>query len=331
MPIKLASRSRSLMGAAVATWVAASVMTVHAQDAWPAKAVKIVVPSTAGSTPDRLTRMFAERLAKKWGQPVIVDNKAGATTMIGGDIVAKAAPDGYTLLSAFTPFVQVPALFKKVPYDAERDFIPIIQTVESEVIFVVRADSPFRTMRDFIAAAKVPGAGMSYGSFGSGSTFHIYGETLKKSTGMPLIHVPYKGEVPALTDLLGGQLTSTFASVGTSLGFLRSGRLRALGIVATKRSKIVPDVPTFVELGAPPPNVAGWFGFLAPAGTPASVVRKIAADVRETLDQPDVVATLREQGLEPIATTPEAFKDRIRHDLSEWKKLLAEVGIDPAD
>ncbi|CAN7587788.1 Bug family tripartite tricarboxylate transporter substrate binding protein [Variovorax paradoxus] len=304
---------------------------VAAQATWPSKTVKFVVPSNAGGSPDRVTRLIAERLARKWKQPTIVENKAGATSIIGTDFVAKSAPDGYTLLSTFTSFVQVPALFKKVPYDTERDFTPVTQTVAVDVLFLVKADSPYKTLPDFAAAAKTAKPPLSYGSFGNGSSFHIYGEKLAKGLGVDLTHVPYKGELPSTSDLLGGQIDSAFASVGTALPFLKDGRLRALGVASGKRSKAVPDVSTLAEQGVGLPDLMGWFGILAPAGTPEPVIQKVAADVHEILAQPDVVKVLRDQGLEPVASTPQAFGARVRSDLTQWKRLLPEVGITPSD
>ncbi|WP_028602152.1 Bug family tripartite tricarboxylate transporter substrate binding protein [Ottowia thiooxydans] len=302
-----------------------------AQQAWPTRPVKFVVPSNAGGSPDRVTRLLAERLSKKWGQPTIVENKAGATSIIGTDFVAKSPADGYTMLSTFTSLVQVPALFKRVPYDTERDLVAVTQTVAVDVLFLVRADSPYKTLQDFAAAAKTAKPPLSYGSFGNGSSFHIYGEKLKQSMGVDLTHVPYKGELPSTTDLLGGQLNSSFASVGTALPFLTDGRLRPLGVASTKRSPVLPDVPTLTELGMNMPDLVGWFGVLAPAGTPAPIIQKVAADIREILTQPDVVKILRDQGLEPVASSPEAFQRRLNDDLVQWKKLLPEVGIKPAD
>lgn len=302
-----------------------------AQPAWPTRAVKFVVPSNAGGSPDRVSRLLAERLSKKWGQPTVVENKAGATSIIGTDFVAKSPADGYTMLSTFTSLVQVPALFKRVPYDTERDLVAVTQTVAVDVLFLVRADSPYKTLQDFAAAAKTAKPPLSYGSFGNGSSFHIYGEKLAQSMGVDLTHVPYKGELPSTTDLLGGQLSSSFASVGTALPFLNDGRLRPLGVASTKRSPVLPNVPTLGELGMNMPDLVGWFGVLAPAGTPAPIIQKVAADIREILTQPDVVKILRDQGLEPVASSPEAFQRRLNDDLVQWKKLLPEVGIKPAD
>jgi tripartite-type tricarboxylate transporter receptor subunit TctC len=323
-------RSMSALGAS-ALLLATLAGPLAAQPAWPTRTVKFVVPSNAGGSPDRVTRLLAERLSKKWGQPTIVENKAGATSIIGTDFVAKSPADGYTLLSTFTSLVQVPSLFKRVPYDTERDLVAVTQTVAVDVLFLVRADSPYKTLKDFAAAAKLAKPPLSYGSFGNGSSFHIYGEKLAQSMGIDLTHVPYRGELPSTSDLLAGQLHSSFASVGTALPFLTDGRLRPLGVASTKRTPVLPDVPTLSELGVNMPDLVGWFGVLAPAGTPAPIIKKVAADIREILTQPDVVKTLRDQGLEPVASSPEAFQRRLHGDLAQWKKLLPEVGINPAE
>jgi tripartite-type tricarboxylate transporter receptor subunit TctC len=298
---------------------------------WPTKTVKFIMPSAAASSPDRLTRILAEQLSKKWNQSVIVENKPGATSMLGTDFVAKSAPDGYTLLSTFTAFVQIPALIKKIPYSTEHDLIPITQLVDVETIFLVRADSPYSTLEDFVAAAKAAKVPLSFGSFGSGSSFHIYGEKLAKAKNITLTHVPYKGEALSTMDLLGGQLDSSFASVGTALPHIKSGKLRALGIVMPNRSKILPDVPTFLELNAKPPDISGWFGVLAPSGTPQNIVTKIYFDIKEILERPESLKILREQGMEPVLSSPELFSLKIHEDLIRWKQLLPEVNIQPGD
>jgi len=315
-------------------WLAAFLMLIctfaHAQN-WPTKTVKFVMPSAAASSPDRLTRMIAEQLSKKWGQSVIVENKPGATSMLGTDYVAKSAPDGYTLLSTFTSFVQIPALFKKITYNTERDLIPITQLVDVETIFLVRAESPFQTMDDFVNAAKVAKVPLSFGSFGSGSSFHIYGEKLAKAKNITLTHVPYKGEALSTLDLVGGQLDSSFASIGTAMPHIKSGKLRALGIVMPHRSKILPEVPTFLELNAKPPDISGWFGVFAPAGTPNAILIKVYLDIKEVLERPESVKIMREQGMEPILSSPEVFASKIHEDLIRWKTLLPEVNIQPGD
>ena len=298
--------------------------------AWPSKPVKIVMPSPPASSPDRYTRLLAEKLTQKWGVPVIVENKPGATAMIGTEYVAKQPADGYTLLSTFTSFVQAPILFPNAPYDPEKDFAPLTQTILAEVIMEVRADSPYKTYADLIAAAKA-GAKLSYGSFGNGSSFHIYGETVKRSAGIQMTHVPYKGEALILNDLLGGQIDVGFNSIGTALPQIKAGKVRPMAIVSATRSKALPDVPAFPELGVPKLNGGAWFGFFAPAGTPKAVVEKISADVNFFLLQPEMQKWLRDQGLEPTGMTPDQFTQFIKADLAKWRQLITELGIKPND
>ena len=298
--------------------------------AWPSKPVKIVMPSPPASSPDRYTRLLAEKLTQKWGVPVVVENKPGATAMIGTEYVAKQPADGYTLLSTFTSFVQAPILFPNAPYDPEKDFAPLTQTILAEVIMEVRADSPYKTYADLIAAAKA-GAKLSYGSFGNGSSFHIYGETVKRSAGIQMTHVPYKGEALILNDLLGGQIDVGFNSIGTALPQIKAGKVRPMAIVSATRSKALPDVPAFPELGVPKLNGGAWFGFFAPAGTPKAVVEKISADVNFFLLQPEMQKWLRDQGLEPTGMTPGEFTQFIKADLAKWRQLITELGIKAND
>ncbi len=295
----------------------------HAQ-AWPTKPVRFVMPSPPASSPDRYTRYLAERLSQKWGVPVLVENKPGATAMIGTEYVAKQPADGYTLLSTFTSYVQAPILFK-APYDPEKDFAPVTQTMLAEVIFEVRADAPYKTFAELIAAAKA--GTLSYGSFGSGSSFHIYGEEVKRAMGVSMTHVPYKGEALILTDLLGGQISAGFNSIGTALPQIKAGKIRPLALVGTTRSKALPDVPTFPELGVPKLSGGAWFGIFAPAGTPKPIVEKIAADINGFLNTPEMQKWLRDQGLEPTGMTPDQFTNFIKADLAKWRQLIGELGI----
>ena len=299
---------------------------VHAQ-AWPTKPVRFVLPSPPASSPDRYTRYLAERLAQKWGVPVVVENKPGATAMIGTEYVAKQPADGYTLLSTFTSYVQAPILFPNAPYDPEKDFAPVTQTMTAEVILEVRADSPYRSFADLIAAAKT--GNLSYGSFGNGSSFHIYGETVKRAMGVDMTHVPYKGEALILTDLLGGQITAGFNSIGTALPQIRAGKIRPLAVAAAVRSRALPDVPTFPELGIAKLNGGAWFGIFAPAGTPKPVVEKISADINFYLNTSEMQKWLRDQGLEPTGMTPDQFTQFIKSDLAKWRQMIGELGIKP--
>jgi tripartite-type tricarboxylate transporter receptor subunit TctC len=301
-----------------------------AAQAWPTRPVKIVMPSTTAGSPDRVTRLVAEKLALRWGQPVLVENRPGATTVIGTEYVARQPADGYTLLSTFTSFVQAPALLAKVPWDPERDFVPVVQLIRSEVVLLVKNDSPWKTLPEFIAAAmaaKAAGAPLNYASFGNASSFHIYGEALKRGAGIDLTHIPYKGESLSIIDLLGGQVASSFNSIGTAMPHLKSGRVRALALVGQVRSKVMPEVPTFGEAGVPRLDTSGWFGMLAPAGTARAIVEKVAADTALVLAMPEIADNLRGQGLEPTGMGPDAFARFIRDDLVRWKTLATELGI----
>jgi len=298
--------------------------------AWPTKPVKIIMPSLPAGSPDRVTRMVADKLAVRWGQPVVIEYKPGATTVIGTDFVARAPADGYTLLSTFTSLVQAPALLPKVPWDAERDFVPVVQFIRSEVVLLVRSDSPYKTLGEFIEGAKLAkarGAPLNYASFGNASSFHIYGEALKRGASIDLTHIPYKGESASILDLMSGQVVSSFNSIGTAMPHLKSGKVRPLALVGATRSKVLPEVPTFGEAGVPNLDTSGWFGMLAPTGTPRAIVDKVAADTAQILSTPEVVEVLRGQGLEPTGLGPDAFARFLREDVVRWRTLIQDLGI----
>ena len=321
--------SRALLGVLSVAALSLHVAAAQAQ-AWPTKPVKIIMPSLPAGSPDRVTRMVADKLSVRWGQPVVIDYKPGATTVIGTEVASRAPADGYTLLSTFTSFVQAPALMAKVPWDPERDFVPIVQFIRSEVVLLVRSDAPYKTLPEFIAAAKAAkaaGAPLNYASFGNASSFHIYGEALKRGAGIDLTHIPYKGEAASIVDLIGGQVVSSFNSIGTAMPHLKSGRVRALALVGAVRSKVLPEVPTFGEAGVPKLDTSGWFGMFAPAGTPRAIVDKIGADTAAVLALPEIAEALRGQGLEPTGLGPDAFGRFIREDLVRWKTLTQELGI----
>ena len=261
--------SKKILGLMCAAMVASFPLSSLAQ-AWPAKSVRIVLPGPPASSPDRITRVIAERLSKKWGQPVVVDNKPGASTRIGGEIVARAAPDGYTLLSTFVTHSTVKLLYPETPYDPVKDFVAITQYATPEVaILAVRSDSPYKSLQELAAGVKAEKpAACAMRHFGNGSSFHVYGLIVGRETGIEVLPVPYKGEALQMNDLLGGHVESSFNSVGTALPHIRAGKIRPLGIITSERSKVLPDVPTFKEMGIKGMERGGWFGFLAPAGTP---------------------------------------------------------------
>ena len=298
----------------------------HAQE-WPSRPVRIVIPSAPASSPDRLTRLIAERLSKQWGQPVIVDNRPGASTRIGAQEVARAAPDGYTLLSTFGTHTMAKLMNPDTPYDPVTDFAAITQYATPEVVMLVRSDSPYRSLSDLAAGYKTTGKPMQYGHFGNGSSFHFYGLVVGRNAGIEVVPVPYKGEALHLADLLGGHLEVSFNSVGTALPHIRSGKVRALAIVAPGRSKVLPDVPTFTELSYEGMERGGWFGFMAPAGTPPSVVEKVSRDIRAIIAEPSMTKLMRDQGIEPVTSSPKEFEKAIPMEVQQWRKLMKEFNV----
>jgi len=324
-----ASRRRALsIACALVFGAVAGMPATHAQaqaQAWPNRTVKFVMPSPPGSSPDRYTRLLAEKLSQKWGVPVVVENRPGATATIGTAFVASQPADGYTFLSTFTSYTQAPILLPNAPYDPEKDFAPVTQTMTAEVIMAVRSDAPWKTYAELIAAART--GKLSYGSFGNGSSFHIYGETVKRATGVDMTHIPYKGEALILNDLLGGQINVSFNSIGTALPQIRAGKVRALALVGASRSKALPDVPTFPELGVPRLNGGAWFGIFAKAGTPRAIVERVSADINGFLNEAEMQKWLRDQGLEPTGMTPDQFTQFIKGDLAKWRSMITELGI----
>lgn len=295
---------------------------------FPQRAVTLVLPSPPGGGPDLVARSLGELLATKWGQPVVVDNKPGATGMIGAESVARGDPSGHRLLFAYTALVQAPAVFTKVPYDLEHDFAPVMQVANAPVFLAVRADSPIRNLADYVAAAKNPAKPISFGSFGTGSSYHIYGAALQRAKQLELLHVPYKGEALAMQDLLGGAIDSTFISVGAGGPQVRAGKIRALAVVGPARSSVLPDVPTFRESGVQGLAAVGWFGVLAPSGTSPAVVQKLARDFKSAIQDKAVSTRLRDLGFEPVADSdPPRFKAFLHSEAASWKKLIAETGV----
>jgi tripartite-type tricarboxylate transporter receptor subunit TctC len=328
---------RSLLAAGLAGWsgwAAAQPSSAPSPEAtnagdFPRRAVTFVLPGPAGGGPDLVARVLGDLLAARWGVPVVVDNRPGATGMIGAESVAHGDPSGHRLLFTFTALVQAPAVFARVPYDLERDFAPVMQVANAPVVLAVRADSPIRSVADLVARGR-QSTPLSYGSFGLGSSYHIYGEALKRSQGLNLLHVPYKGEALALQDLLGGQIDASFVSVGTGMAHIKAGKIRALAVVARARSSVLPQVPTFLEAGVEGVDAVGWFGVLAPSATPPAVVRKIAADLRTAVLDKAASARLRELGFEPVADSgPAQFHAFLRAEVPRWQKLISEAGIKP--
>jgi len=259
---------------------------------------------------------------------VVVENRLGATGMIGAELVAKSPADGTTALFASTSFIQAPALFPNAPYSLD-DFAAVSQVVGLAVVLVVGAESPYHTLQEYLAAAREGGKSINYGSIGIGSSMHIYGETLAKDAGARLVHVPYRGEAPSITDTVAGHLDSSFISVASGAPLIKTGKLRPLAVIGRTRTPVLPGVPCFVELGFPRLDLLGWYGVLVPAATPKPIVTKLSADIGAVMRQPDVVATIKGGGNEPIGSSPEEFTQLLRGDFAKWKQLVRDAGIKP--
>ncbi len=297
-------------------------------DTYPAKPVTIVVPYGAGGAADALMRPIAERLGAMWKQPVVIDNRAGANGIIATQLVTRAAPDGYTLLLCLTGIVQNQSLYKKLPYDPFKDLLAITQVGTQPMGLAVTPGSPYRTMPALLDAARAAPAKFSYGSFGTGSTGHIYGELLRSSARLQIPHVPYKGEGPMLPDLISDRIQLGFVSASTAATRSQDKSLRILAVTGPHRLGVLPDVPTFAELGYKGFEPVGWYGLLAPAGTPRQIIDKVSADVRTVLAQPAIVARMRDLAIEPTGTTPEAFAKLMRSDYAKWDSLIKSFKIE---
>ena len=319
----------AIIGAFVAGLCAAvaSMATPASAAPYPDKPVRFLVPGASGSATDRVARLVADRLTALWHSPAVVEDKPGATGMIAAEYVAHAAPDGATALFAFTALVQVPALYKTVPYDFRKDFAPVTAAVTLPSLLAVPAASPYHTLAEYVAAAKAKPNTISFGSFGTGSSFHIYGETLAHDAGIKLVHVPFKSEALSLTDLVGGHIDSAFQSVAVSAELIKAGKLRPLAMIGKERSKVLPDVPTFAELGYTRLDARGWFGVLLPAATPRPIVNKLSQDINTVLRQPDVIDILKGWSAEPAGMTPEQFTAFLNSEYEKWHTLIHDVGI----
>ena len=319
-------RRRSAIVAALAAFCAAPAMAQTAR-AYPAKPIRIIVPHPPGDTTDNMARTIGDKLTAAWGQPVVVENKLGAGGMIAADAMAKAAPDGYTLLLTISSLVQNSVLHTKLPYDLFRDFAPVALVATTPLAYIVNASSPYRSVADFIAVAKARPGELSYASYGLGTTAHIYYELLAGASKTRISHVPYKGGAPIMTDVLGGQVDSGLLSLSVALPQHRAGRIRILAISNSKRFASLPDVPTFAEAGYPELSGAGWVGLLAPASTPKDVVDKLSAEFARVLQMPEIGAKFESMAIEAVSSTPAAFGDILQNDYRKWSKVIKDFQI----
>jgi tripartite-type tricarboxylate transporter receptor subunit TctC len=295
---------------------------------WPNRPIRLIVPFSAGGTTDIIARVVSEGLTRELGQPVIVDNRPGATGAIGSDAVAKAAPDGYTIgMATVTTHAVNPAVFAKLPYDVMRDLSPITRLVSVPNVMVVRPSLQAATMVQLTALAKAQPGKITYGSPGTGSEANMMGELFNHTAQVKLNHIPYRGSAPALQDAMGGQIDVVFDNLPSSLPFVQTGKLQALAVASPKRLSILPDVPTFAEVGLTPVNDASWFGLVAPAKTPADIVNRIQVASAKVLMQPDVVERIAKLGGEPVANRPGEFAEQLRAELGKFKRLADSAGI----
>ena len=295
---------------------------------YPSRPVRIVVPQAAGGGVDIMARSVAQKLTETWGQQVIVDNRPGANGIIGIEAVTKAKPDGHTLSAAFTSVLTInPHVYKSLPYDALRDLAPITQTVTNTIVLIVHPSLPVRSVKDLVALGRARPGQLDYGSFGVGNMTHLAGELLRVESGLKLVHVPYKGETPAITELIGGQVALLFAVSSAAAPHIRAGRVRLLATGGEQRAAAWPDTPTMIEAGYPKVQVTGWNGFLAPAGTPADIVQKVYRESARHLSPPELRDRLSALGAEPAGTAPEQFAAFIRSETEKWERVSKAAGI----
>jgi tripartite-type tricarboxylate transporter receptor subunit TctC len=324
-----------LIGRRTALWRLGSVAvglgagTAWADDSYPNKPIRLVPFGTAGGPIDAIARVYGDALKQRWGQPVVVDAKPGASGIVAADFVAKAPPDGYTLMLTLSlTHTTVPLLQQKVPYDPVRDFQPLTKIATGGPMFVVPAGAPPNNLKEFVDWAKTKGR-VTYGTWGNGSAAHLFGELFKRQTGAPLEHVPYKGEAAAHLDMFGGVLDTAWANPATARTHLQAGKIKVLGIIGSRRVGTIPGVPTFSEQGFDGFALDSWLGFFAPARTPAPVVDKLAAAMREVTQSQEVRSKLLDMGFEPAGTTPEAFAGDIKTQYPAWAGLVKAAGVMP--
>ena len=296
---------------------------------YPNRSVRFIVPYTPGAINDFIARLVALKLGDAWGRQVVVDNRPGGGTQIGTDLVAKANPDGYTLLLAPTAFAVNVSLYSRLPYDTVRDFAPVTQVGSAPYLMVCNAQLPVKSVKDLIALAKARPGQLSYASTGSGGSAHLMGEMFKSGAGVDMIHIPYKGLAPGLTDVFSGQVSCTFGTQVALGAHIKAGRVRAVALTGATRSRAAPDVPTIAESGIPDYNGSGWWGVVVPAATQRPILNKLHGDIVRLLNAPDVRERLEVQGVEVAATTPEQFAKFIREEIVRWGRAVKLSGAKP--
>jgi tripartite-type tricarboxylate transporter receptor subunit TctC len=324
------SRRQLLAGVTVGLALPALISTARAQANWPDRPIRVIVPFGAGTSTDIMTRLVTPRMSQELGQPLVIENRAGAGGIVGSEAVAKSPPDGYNLCmgSIASHSVNV-SLMPRLPYDVLRDFTPVSLVTNAPNLLVVGPQVPARNLQEFLTWARAQPGGVSYASAGNGTSSHLAGEMLKLRTGVPMVHVPYRSGAQALTDVLSGQVAMTVYQVTAVLPFVRDGRMRALATTSAKRLEWTPDVPTVEEQGVQPFDVAAWHGLFAPANLPAPILGRLYAALMTALNDPQLRPRLNEQGLEPVGMPPAEFRPWLEGDIAKWREVVRVADIKP--
>jgi tripartite-type tricarboxylate transporter receptor subunit TctC len=302
--------------------------TARAED-YPTKSIRLIVPFAAGGAVGAVARVLSNPLSQSLGQSIVIDNRGGAGGIIGMDAVAKAPPDGYTLLLIHSGITYMPVPYRKLPFDPVADFDGVIAAVSGSYVLAVTNSAPFNTVAELIAYAKANPGKLSYGSAGIGSTLHLASEFFKRAAGIDMIHVPYKGASQATTDLVAGQVQVMIGPAVALMPLVQAGKVRALAVPSLKRSALAPELPTMIESGVPDFEVTSWYGLAAPAGTPKDVILKLNAVTNNALAQPELIELFRLQGYEPLGGTPEDLNALIKTDTARWTRIIRDAAIEP--
>lgn len=317
-----------------ATMCAASLLasadaTAQTQQNYPTRPIRIIVAQAPASGPDIMARSIGQKLTESWGQQVVVDNRAGANGIIGMEAAAKSKPDGYTLVLAVPSALTMnPYVYKQLPYDTFRDFVAITQAATNTFGLVVNPALPASSVRELVALGRGRPSQLNYGSFGIGNQTHLAGELFAAATGIRMLHVPYKGQTPAVTELISGQVSLMFTPMPGTAGYVEAGKLRLLATCGERRDAIFANVPTMLEAGYPTVIITGWSGLLAPAGVPREVVNRLQSEVARHLLSPELKETMTRQGAEPVGSTPEQFAAFIKSEAQKWSQVIKRAGLE---
>jgi len=313
--------------AGIAMTVVSASANLAAAQTYPDRRITFVVPYPAGGATDVAARLLANKLSEAWKQTVVVENKSGGGGVVGNDYVAKAAPDGYTVLVAITQIIQAPSLVAKLPYDVFKDLAPVTQVGLSTIVLTVPEAQPIKSVKELVELATANPGKVPYGSFGNATTSHLYGELLKKNAGIDMIHVPYRGAAPLLTDLLNNTVTAGFLDLTTAGAQIAAGKIRALAVGGEKRRTQLPNVPNMAELSFPGFEAEGWIGVFVPAATPKDIVAKLSAELARIIASTEGVAGLEAVSLMPVGGSAEAFEAALRRDYARWADVVKATGV----